>query len=150
MNAKKDIEGFIAEKTIAIVGFSRKSASMSRSVRNELVEKGYKVYAVNPAIGNIDGIEVYPDVASIPEKVGGVIFMTPPAATAEAIAAAVNSGVERIWMQQGAQSAEAIKLCRDKNLPAVWGRCILMYAEPVGSFHAFHRFFLRIFGRLPR
>jgi len=150
MNVKKDVDEFVARKTLALIGFSRKSASMSHSVRRELVEKGYKIYAVNPAVRQVGDIMVYPDFASIPEKVGGAIFMTPAAKTAEALAAAVDSGVERVWIQQGAESDEAIKYCRDKNLPAVWGRCIMMFAEPVGSYHAFHRFFAKLFGKLPR
>ncbi len=150
MNEKKDIEDFTAQKSLAIVGFSRKTASMSHSVRRELVAKGYTIYAVNPEVKLIEDIVVYPDVASIPGKVGGAIFMTPAVRTAGAIAAAAGAGVERVWMQQGAESDEAIRYCKDKNLSAVWGRCILMFAEPVSSYHAFHRFFLRLFGKLPR
>jgi predicted CoA-binding protein len=37
-----------------------------------------------------------------------------------------------------------------ERLIAVSGQCIYMFAEPVSSLHAFHRWFWRLFGKLPK
>ena len=59
-------------------------------------------------------------------------------------------GITRLWIQQGAESAEALELCREHGLSAISKRCIMMFAEPVGGIHTFHRFFARLFGSYPR
>ena len=63
---------------------------------------------------------------------------------------AAAAGIRRIWIQQGAESREALDFCAANGLPAVSKQCILMFAEPVGSFHAFHRWVAKVFGKLPK
>jgi predicted CoA-binding protein len=56
--------------------------------------------------------------------------------------------MRNIWLQQGSESPEVLKLARELGLSPISGKCILMYAPPVGSFHKFHHFFARLFGKL--
>ncbi len=149
MNTKQDIEGFLAEKTLAVAGASRDPRSFSAAAMRELTAKGYTVIPVNPNAESIEGQTCYPSLAKLPRKVGGVIVFTPPAQTEKVVREAVAAGIRRIWIQQGAQSEEALAFCRDKDLPAVSRQCILMYAEPVASIHGFHRWVKRLFGGMP-
>jgi predicted CoA-binding protein len=55
-------------------------------------------------------------------------------------------GIQRVWLQQGAQSDEALRLCAEHGIHVVSGECILMYAGK-GGFHNFHRFFREAFGK---
>jgi hypothetical protein len=57
-------------------------------------------------------------------------------------------GLKKVWLQQGAESPEAIALANELNINLVAGRCILMYAPPVEGFHAWHRAFYRLFAKL--
>ena len=150
MNTRRDIEGFVAQKTLAIVGMSRAPQSFSANAAKELKAKGYRILPVNPNAAEIQGEKCYPSLAALPEKVGGVLFLTPPAATEKALREAVEAGLAHFWIQQGADSPEAIHFCKEKNLSAVTGHCILMFAEPVGYFHKIHRFFKGLFGGLPK
>jgi hypothetical protein len=59
------------------------------------------------------------------------------------------AGVRQIWFHQGAESPAALEACRELGLDAVHGECILMFAGPVGSVHKFHRWVLKLVGRLP-
>lgn len=149
MNTVEDIRAFVAQKTLAIVGMSRAPRSFSASAARELRSKGYRLYVVNPKATEIEGETCYPALASLPEKVGGALFLTPPSATGQAVRDAVAAGVRCLWIQQGAESEEALTYCRANTLTVVSGQCILMFAEPVVSFHRAHRFLRRIFGRLP-
>jgi predicted CoA-binding protein len=63
---------------------------------------------------------------------------------------AVDAGIRHLWIQQGCQSAGALALARQKGLSLVSWECILMFAEPVGSFHRFHRWVWKLLGKLPR
>jgi hypothetical protein len=150
MNTMQDIQGFLAEKTLAIVGLSRDGKSMSAAAFKELKAKGCKLYPVNPNADSIRGEKCYPNLAALPAKVGGVVVFTAPAQTEKVVREAVAAGIRRVWIQQGAQSDAALRFCADNKLPAVSRQCILMYAEPVASFHAFHRWVKKLFGGLPR
>jgi hypothetical protein len=105
---------------------------------------------VNPNVAEIQGEKCYPSLASLPEKVSGALFLTPPSATEQAVREAIEAGVAHLWIQQGAESKNALAFCKDHGVGVVSGHCILMFAEPVGAFHKVHRFFKGLFGGLPK
>lgn len=150
MNTKQDIDGFLQQKTIAAVGYSRDPKSFSAMAGKELKAKGYRLIPVNPKAESIEGEKCYPSVATISEKVGAAIFFTSPAETEKVLREAASAGIRKVWIQQGAQSEGAVRFCRENNLEAVTGKCIMMFAEPVASFHAFHRWIAKLFGQVPR
>lgn len=150
MNTKQDIQDFVSQKTIALVGLSRDEASFSASIKKELELKGYRILPVNPKATNIAGSPCYPSLAALPEKADAVLITTPPAESEAIVREAAAQGIRRVWLQQGAQSEAATAACVERGLSAVSGKCIMMFAEPVGSFHAVHRWFARLFGQLPR
>jgi uncharacterized protein len=150
MNTRQEIQDFLAQKTIAMAGLSRDRKAFSASVYRELKAKGYRILPVNPNAESLQGEKCYPRIASLPEKPGGVLIFTPPAATEAVVREAAAQGVTRVWIQQGAQSQAALDACREKGLSAVSGKCIMMFAEPVGSLHGVHRWFTKVFGGLPR
>jgi len=149
VNTRQDIEGFLAQKSLAVAGVSRDPRSFSATAFKELSGKGYRLFAVNPNADSLHGQKCYPSLAALPEKVGGVLVFTPPAVTETVVKEAAAAGIGRIWIQQGAQSPAALALCREKNLAAVSGQCILMFAEPVSSIHGVHRWVKKLFGGLP-
>jgi hypothetical protein len=53
-------------------------------------------------------------------------------------------------LQQGTESPKAIQFCAEKRLKTVSKQCILMFAEPVASFHKVHRGIKRFFGGMPK
>ncbi len=150
MNTKQEIEGFVSQKVIAMAGMSRDPKSTSASMRRELESKGYRILAVNPHATSIGGAPCYPDLASLPEKVGGVLVVTPSTQSENVVRDAAAQGISRVWVQMGAQSAAAEAACVEKGLSAVSGKCIMMFAEPVTSVHSVHRWFAKVFGQLPR
>jgi uncharacterized protein len=150
MNTRQDIQDFLAQKTIAMVGLSRDEKAFSASVYRELKAKGYRILPVNPNAESLQGEKCYPNLAALPETAGGVLIFTPPAITESVVREAAARGVTRVWIQQGAQSAAAAAACREKGLSGVSGKCIMMFAEPVTSIHGVHRWFAKVFGRLPK
>ena len=149
MNTKQDIQEFLAQKTLAMAGISRSEKAFSAVVNNELKAKGYRVLPVNPHAGTIAGEPCYPSMAALPERVGGVVVFTPPAETEKVVRDAAAQGITRVWLQQGTASAAALAFCREKGMQVVSGKCIMMFAEPVGSIHGVHRWFAKVFGQLP-
>jgi predicted CoA-binding protein len=56
--------------------------------------------------------------------------------------------LRNVWLQQGAETPELIALGRELGLDLVSGKCILMYAPPVRSFHWLHRAVVKLMGQL--
>ena len=140
-------QAFLSEKALAVVGVSRKPGGFGKIAMRELRKKGYRVFPVNSRADEVEGERCFRDLLSLPEKVGAALIVVPPAETAKVVADCARAGIRKVWMQQGAESSEAVELCRASGIDAVHGACVLMYAQPTG-FHRFHRALWKLFGKL--
>jgi uncharacterized protein len=143
------VDGFLAERTLALVGASRSGRKFGNAVLKELTAKGYRVLPVHKDAAEIDGHQAYGSLGELPEKAGGVIVVVPPAQAEQVVRDAAAAGIGRVWLQQGAASPAAIQAAEARGLSVVHGECILMFAEPTASFHRVHRFIWKVLGRLP-
>ena len=146
---KATIENFISQRKLAIVGVSRGGTKFGNMAYQALKEKGYSVFPVNPKAENIAGERCYPNLRALPEAVGGALIVVPPDETEHVVREAAAAGIRRIWLQQGAESQAAIRFCEENGIEVVHGECILMFAEPVVSFHRWHRWLWKVLGKLP-
>jgi uncharacterized protein len=114
-------------KTIAMVGVSANTSRPSYFAFKYLLERGYQMIPVNPALGGQEllGRKVYGRLSDIPEPVDMVdIFRAPRYAVAiveEALALSPRPQV--IWMQLGIRNDEAAKLAEASGLKVVMNRC---------------------------
>jgi uncharacterized protein len=114
-------------KTIAMVGVSANTSRPSYFAFKYLLERGYHMIPVNPALGGQEllGRKVYAQLSDIPEPVDMVdIFRAPRHAVAiveEALALSPRPRV--IWMQLGIRNDEAAKLAEANGLKVVMNRC---------------------------
>ena len=150
MTTKAQINEFIAHKTLGVVGVSRDTKKFGFMVFDELRKKGYKTYPVNPNATELHGEKCYPSITALPKDAEGVVIVVPPAKAEELVKEAHACGIDQVWLQQGAESKTAIAFCEQNKMNLVAGECIMMYLEPVGSFHGFHRFFRKLFGGMPK
>ena len=145
---KAAINDFLAQRTLAVVGVSRGGKRFGNAASRELRSKGYRVIPVHPEAERIGGERCYPSLKELPEPVGGLLVVVPPAQTERVVREAAEVGIQRVWLQQGAESATAIKYCQDQGMSVVHGECILMFAAPTGA-HKLHRWIWKLFGKLP-
>ena len=149
MASKKLVEEFLSQKKIAVVGVSRKKTKFGNMIYKELKQKNYQVFAVNPNIAKHEGDICYPGLLSIPEKIDAVIINVPPAQTEKVVREAKQVGINKVWLQQGSQSNEAIKYCEENGIDCVSNECILMFAQPTAFFHRAHKWLWGVLGKLP-
>ena len=142
------IQDFINGKRIAVVGVSREKEKFGNTAFAELAARGYQVFPVHPTAQEIAGARCYPNLAALRGQVDGVLVIVSPQQAMPVLREAASIGVKNVWLQQGAESPEACALARDLGLNLVARKCVLMYAPPVQSFHAWHRVFARLFGQL--
>lgn len=85
----------------------------------------------------------------MPAQADGVLVVVPPSATEQVVRDAAAAGIHRVWMQQGSESEQAIRFCKEHGMNVVHGECILMFAEPAATVHRFHKWVWKVLGKLP-
>ena len=150
MSQRNTIDRVLGAQRIAVAGVSRKKDKFGSVVFRELRTKGLDVIPINPHMTTFMDTPCYPSVDALPDDVDALITIVKPKATLEVVQTAQKKGIRLIWMQQGSESEEAVEYCRKNGMDLVLKECILMYAEPVGSIHRFHRGLAKLFGRYQR
>jgi uncharacterized protein len=142
---------FLAQKRIAVAGVSRKGDTAANGIYKKLRESGYEVFPVNPNATEVEGDRCYPDLASIPGGVDGLVIATAPQAASQLVQGCHQVGVKRVWMHrsfgQGSADDEAVRLASELGLTVIPTGCPMMFCEPVDVFHNCLRWFFRVSGR---
>jgi predicted CoA-binding protein len=155
MIEQSTVDGFLAQRRIAVVGASDDKQNFGGVVLRALLDHGYDAVGVNPHSTTAAGVPCWPDLASVPGPVDGVVVMVPAAASAEILKAAIARGVTHVWLFRGigghgAVTDEAVALCQEHHVSVIAGACPLMFLEPVGFGHRMHRTVRRVKGAVER
>lgn len=145
----QSVDEFLDQEQLAIVGVSRNGKGFGAMALRELKARGYQVHVVHPEAKTIGDDTCYASLADLPEGVGGLLIVVPPAQTEKVVRDAAAAGISRVWMQQGAQSADAVRYCAEHGIDCISGECILMFVAPDRFPHNLHRWIWRKLGKLP-
>ena len=144
MTSRAMIDEFFAQEHLALIRASRQAKVLGCKLDKELTAKGYSVSVVY-----LDEEEAGAGLTNQEPPIGGVMIAVPRDQTERAVQRVIEAKIPRIWIQEGSESEASIKLCEEKGISLIHGECILMFAEPVKSFHAFHRWIWKLLGKLP-
>lgn len=148
-SSRIQVDAFLAQKDVALAGYSRDPKKFGHTLFKTLKEKGYHVHPVNPAGGMTpDGEPIYGRVSELPEHVQSLLVATKPDVSAMVVREALDRGVEHLWIQQMSGNGDLERVLAEASPNVVYNRCILMHAHPTGI-HKFHRWLAGVFGRLP-
>lgn len=113
-------------KTIAIVGLSDKPHRDSFIVGKYLVDHGYKVIPVNPALVQRGwlGVTAYPDIDSIPSEVDIIDVFRRADAIMELVPAMSYKKPKAVWLQLGIVNNEASAILRPAGIMVVQNKCV--------------------------
>ncbi|MCD4731268.1 MAG: CoA-binding protein [Bacteroidales bacterium] len=150
MTTMQSVSEFMAQKNIAIAGVSRKKQKFGNTIYKELNKKGYTLFPVNPNMEEYDGERCYPDIASLPTDVTGIVLNTKPETTNKLIEEAENKGIKHIWLQQGSTDKTTIELIEKSDTNIISKQCVIMFADPAKGIHGFHKWINKTFGFLPK
>ena len=103
---------------------------------------------MHPQAESINGMATYPSLSALKGRVDCVLISLPAGKSKEVLQEAAAAGITNVWIQQGGESQELIEMGGELKLNLVTGKCILMYLQPVRSYHAIHRFFAKLGGQL--
>ncbi|MGC4070600.1 MAG: CoA-binding protein [Polyangiaceae bacterium] len=148
MTTRASIEAFVGTKHLALIGASRTKGKFGNTLLRELRKKGYMLKVIHP---DAEAIEGEPCLRSLKEVAGTIdcaLIVTSKQHVPDLLRQAEAAGIKQVWLQQGAESPEALVVGKELGLDVIAGQCILMHAAPTGA-HAFHRCLVKLFGRLP-
>ena len=148
MSSRAEIDQFVSQPALALFGMSRSGKKFGNFAYQTLRSKGYRVYPIHPQAASINGIRCYSDFAELPERVDAALVVVPPAQAVSVMRKAAAAGIHFVWLQQGSESPEVLKACRDIGINVISGECILMFARPTG-YHKAHRWIWGLLGKLP-
>lgn len=141
----QQINGFLQNQKIGLVGVSRKKEKFGNQVMEGLLNAGYTVVPVHRELTSINDMTCVASVGALPDDVNALCLVVPKTETDTLLKAALQKGIQNIWIQQMSDGPETeqIALASDANI--VRGRCIFMYTRPTGI-HKFHERLSKFFG----
>jgi uncharacterized protein len=147
------VADFLRGTRLAVAGVSRDPKQAANAIFRKLRASGHEVFAVNPHAAEVEGVRCYPDLASVPGPVDGVVVATHPKVAADLVRQCADTGVGRVWFHRsfgsGSVSDDAVREAEARGLDCIVGGCPLMYCEPVDVGHRCMRWWLRRRGRVP-
>ena len=142
----KAIEKFFSSSAYAVIGVSADQKKFGNKVFRAMMSRGFEVYPVNPKLETVEGVRCYSSLLEVPETVQSIVMVVPPGVTEDVLAQCARRDMLAVWMQQGSESRNAVEIARKYQMAVVYGKCILMYLEPVQSVHALHRWLSKMVG----
>lgn len=127
MNTEEKIEEFLKSGAFGVVGASTNRDKYGNKVLRCYLQKGLNAIPVNPKEKVVEGIAGVATVSDLPDEVESISVITPPHVTEQVVEAAAAKGIRNIWIQPGAESPEAVEMCKAHGINVIAdGSCVLV------------------------
>ena len=112
-------------KTIAMIGLSSSWNRPSYFVAKYLIDRGYKIYPINPkeAGKKILGQKVYSNITEIKDKIDMVDVFRKSSDIDKIIEDILACNPQFIWLQIGVINNKLAKVAANKNITIIMNRC---------------------------
>lgn len=137
------VREYLSTRAMAIVGASSARGKFGNLACRELKTRGFRVYPVNLHENEILGERCYQTINELEDLTDRVLIVRPSVLTEQVVAVLNPAIISYVWMQNEAESPEAIRICRAKGIKTIYEQCILMHAQPVRSYHLLHWWWTR-------
>ncbi|MCK4575918.1 CoA-binding protein [candidate division WOR-3 bacterium] len=123
MNPTEVLEKY---NTYAVVGATPKREKFGYKIYKTLKNYHKTIFPVNPRYDSIDGQTCFSSISELPEKPEVVVSVVTPRVTDRIIGECKILGIDIIWMQPGTYNDETLQKCKEMNIEAVYGACIML------------------------
>ena len=135
VESEDDLKSIVrSAKTVAVVGIKDGTDPNAPAyhIPKILQARGLRIFPVNPKFQTVLGERVYPDLASVPERVDVVdVFRRPdaiPALADEILALPPERRPSVVWMQTGIKNDAAAQKLAKAGIRVVQDRCLGVYS----------------------
>lgn len=115
-------------KTWAVVGANDDPGKYGYRIWYVLKDRGYRVFAVNPRLQEIDGDKVYPAIGDLPEKPDVVDMVVNPKKGLQVMEDIAAAGIKYVWMQPGTRSDEIRAFAAEHGITLIED-CVLVRVD---------------------
>jgi predicted CoA-binding protein len=106
-------------KTAAIIGASNDPAKFGNKAVRAFLQRGYTVFPINPKETQIEGLEVFKNIAEIPVRPNLVSVYLPPAVLLKVLPDIAAKGCDELWLNPGTESADVLTLAEQLKLNVI-------------------------------
>jgi predicted CoA-binding protein len=134
MNSPQVIDEILSKmRTVAVLGMSDKPWRASHNIGRYLLENGYRIFPVNPALTEVLGLVCYADLdaaqAESLRETGHGLDLVDVFRSSEHVPAIVDDvvrlGIPYLWLQDEVIHEEAVARARAAGVKCVQNDCIL-------------------------
>lgn len=157
------IDSFLAQKTIALVGYTWGKDDAAWHVFKKLRRLGYSVIPVGTGCSEIDGVPCVPSLAEAPDGVDAVLCTGNASLSHRVMEVCAARGIRYVWLHSALGTSprrwmrkaeyeissvgpDAVNLARSKGISLIPGGCPMMFREPVDLPHRLMRAVLERLG----
>jgi predicted CoA-binding protein len=115
-------------KSWAVVGATNDPAKFGHRIWHVLRNRGYRVYAVNPNLEEIEGEKCYKSLLDLPETPQVVDMVVNPRTGARVMKEIAQLQIKYVWMQPGTRSDE-IREFAEENAIELIEDCVLVRVD---------------------
>ncbi|MEZ6129306.1 MAG: CoA-binding protein [Planctomycetaceae bacterium] len=127
MHLETQIADFLSCRRFAVVGASTDRRKYGNKVFRCYLQNGRQAVPVNPNATVVEGVPTVASLSQMNPPPDAVSIITPPNVTERVVAEAIGEGIKHIWMQPGAENANAIAACRVAGVNLIHsGPCLLV------------------------
>ncbi|MDY3982869.1 MAG: CoA-binding protein [Veillonellaceae bacterium] len=112
-------------KVWAVLGATARKEKFGYKIYKHMKDMGYRVYAVNPNVKEIDGDPCYTSLSQVPDTLDMVDFVVPERVGKEAVSECKQLGVKGLWLQPGADKPSVVAEADTLGMPYIKD-CVLV------------------------
>jgi uncharacterized protein len=123
------IDSFLDGVPFAVAGASVDRSKYGNKVLRAYLQGGLEVYPVNPNADEVEGVDAFSNVGLLQSwlddsalpKIHGLSIVTSPKVSERIVKEALAAGISHFWFQPGAESEQAVDMCRVEGVEPIFG-----------------------------
>ncbi|GEM_PF-604970 len=114
------------EYVYAVIGASKNQEKYGYKVLKDLKDFGYNVIPINLKEKEILNLKTYKSILDVDQKIDVAIFVVSPLVTIEVLRQVKKKKINKVWLQPGSESKEAIDYCKKNKILCIANLCIML------------------------
>jgi predicted CoA-binding protein len=119
-------------RSIAVVGLSPNPGRPSHRIAKRLLQWGYRVIPVRPAVDAVLGEKAYARLADVPEPVDLVDVFRAADAVGPVVEDCIARRFSALWLQEGIVNEAAARRAQSAGITVVMDRCLAVEMRRLG------------------
>ena len=112
-------------KTVAVIGASNDRAKFGNKAVRAFLQRGYKVFPVNPNETEVEGLVAFKSIKDLPIRPELVTIYVPPPVLVKLLPDIADKSCDELWLNPGTESTEVLDEVERLGLNAIRACSIL-------------------------